>query len=248
MADKHKQAEKDYIKGLKYKEIAEKHDVSINTVKSWKQRHGWTKEKGAPSEKSVHTKKKSVGAPKGSKNALGNRGGSAPKGNNNAGSHGFFRTIFPDDDETLNIVEAISEKSPVDMLWENIVIKYTAIARAQKLMYVTDQHDMTKEIKKVKEFADSDETEYEMQFAWDKHATFLTAQSRAMSELRSLIKDFIQLSGQDDQRRLQLEKMRVDIAKSEAEMEKINNSENRQEEDVAAALRGLADGIDEKTE
>lgn len=36
-------AEQDYIAGMKYKEIAEKYNVSINTVKSWKTRYGWQK-------------------------------------------------------------------------------------------------------------------------------------------------------------------------------------------------------------
>jgi uncharacterized protein YjcR len=39
VADNHVLAEKDYMAGLKYKEIAEKYGVSLNTVKSWKQRH-----------------------------------------------------------------------------------------------------------------------------------------------------------------------------------------------------------------
>lgn len=38
-------AEQDYIAGMKYKEIAEKYGVSINTVKSWKKRYAWTREK-----------------------------------------------------------------------------------------------------------------------------------------------------------------------------------------------------------
>lgn len=33
---KYEQAFDDYKKGLKYREIAEKYDVSISTVKSWK--------------------------------------------------------------------------------------------------------------------------------------------------------------------------------------------------------------------
>ncbi len=41
--------------GMKYKDIAEKYSVSINTVKSWKSRYGWSKLK-----KSVHTKNKKV--------------------------------------------------------------------------------------------------------------------------------------------------------------------------------------------
>lgn len=46
-------AEKDYIDGMKYKDIAAKYNVSLNTVKSWKQRYNWNK-------KSVHTKKEKV--------------------------------------------------------------------------------------------------------------------------------------------------------------------------------------------
>ncbi|MGG5333944.1 terminase small subunit [Enterococcus sp. AZ163] len=52
-------AYKDYQEGMKYKEIAAKHGVSINTVKSWKTRKWKEQEqnKGAPrKKKSVHTK------------------------------------------------------------------------------------------------------------------------------------------------------------------------------------------------
>lgn len=41
MAEKYVQAEKGYVKGMEYKDIAEKYGVSINTVKSWKKRYGW---------------------------------------------------------------------------------------------------------------------------------------------------------------------------------------------------------------
>lgn len=53
--EKYELAEEDYINGMKYKEIAEKYDVSINTVKSWKTRYKWCKDK-----KSMHTKNKKV--------------------------------------------------------------------------------------------------------------------------------------------------------------------------------------------
>lgn len=36
-------AHDDYILGMTYKKIAEKYDVSINTVKSWKRRYEWTR-------------------------------------------------------------------------------------------------------------------------------------------------------------------------------------------------------------
>lgn len=47
----------DYRDGLKYKEIAEKYGVTINTVKSWKTRYKWSKD----GKKSVHTKRRPTG-------------------------------------------------------------------------------------------------------------------------------------------------------------------------------------------
>ena len=40
----HQQAHKDYLNGMKYKDIAEKYGVSLATVKSWKTRYGWFRE------------------------------------------------------------------------------------------------------------------------------------------------------------------------------------------------------------
>jgi len=48
--DKEKVRE-DYLKGMKYKELAEKYGVTLNTIKSWKQRYNWDR-------KGVHTKEK----------------------------------------------------------------------------------------------------------------------------------------------------------------------------------------------
>ena len=59
-------AYKDYRKGMKYKDIADKYNVSLNTVKSWKRRQWADIEKGVqPKKKSVHTKR----TPKESSNA-----------------------------------------------------------------------------------------------------------------------------------------------------------------------------------
>lgn len=53
-------AYQDYLKGMKYKEIAEKYGVTINTVKSWKTRYKWSKDSkkcAHKNRKGVHTKK-----------------------------------------------------------------------------------------------------------------------------------------------------------------------------------------------
>ncbi len=49
MNDNQKKAAVDYAAGMRYKDIAEKYDVSLNTVKSWRKRNGWSR--GAPSSK-----------------------------------------------------------------------------------------------------------------------------------------------------------------------------------------------------
>ncbi|MFD1179222.1 phage terminase small subunit [Paenibacillus puldeungensis] len=223
MAEKHLLAEQDYIQGMKYKDIAKKYDVTINTVKSWKQRHGWTRTRGAPDGKSVHTSR--GGAPPGNKNAVGNEGG-APKGNSNAVSHGFFRKYFPDD--ALEIMEQVADRSPLDMLWDQITIQYTAIIRAQQIMYVQDKDEMIKELKKRKfDVVDTStekessfeqvvtEEEYEFQFSWDRHATFLNAQSRAMSTLQNMIKQYEDMCKYDvanQEQQLRISKLKGEIA------------------------------------
>lgn len=139
MAETSKLAEQDYMTGMKYKAIAEKYGVSLNTVKSWKKRHGWNRDKGAPSPQQVHPNR--GGAPPGNQNAAGNKGGSAPKGNKNAEKHGFYAKYLPA--ESLEIMEQLQSRAPLDILWDNIMIQYTAIIRAQQIMYVKDRDDST---------------------------------------------------------------------------------------------------------
>ncbi len=146
-------------------------------------------------------------------------------GYQNALKHGFFAKIFPDDEETRAIIGEIMEKSPLDIIWEQIVIQYTAIARAQKIMFVKDRDDMTEYLKREKEtsglHSDGWEKEYELQFAWDKHASFLKAQSEAMKTLERLIQRYEDLVEKYELKGLVVEEHRLRIAKLKAEVEKI---------------------------
>lgn len=208
MNEKAQLAYEDYLKGLKYKEIAEKHDVSVSTVKSWASRY-W-KKKGCNLKEKVATDKKR-GAPIGNKNATG------PPGNKHAEKFGFFSKYLPE--ETRELIEEIQTKDEIDILWEQISIQYAAIIRAQRVMYVKDKEEMIKEIKKEEYTADGDsKLEYEFQFAWDRQATFLNAQSRAMSELRSLIKQYDSMVNNNlelvtEEQRLRIEKLKAEVGK-----------------------------------
>ncbi|MDT2172381.1 hypothetical protein P7H02_15315, partial [Paenibacillus larvae] len=118
-------------------------------------------------------------------------------------------------EETMEIMEQISERSPLDLLWDQITIQYTAIVRAQRIMFVRDQEDETRVLKKDSSSDNFFEQEWEYQHAWDKQATFLQAQSRAMSTLRSLIKQYeemIRVGQGDEEQRLRIHKLKGEIA------------------------------------
>ncbi|MDC6268022.1 phage terminase small subunit [Lysinibacillus fusiformis] len=226
-------------------DLAEKHDIKLGTLKSRKSREKWSRdatEKDATKAGKVATKEKQVGAPKGNNNAKGNRGNpnptpKFPKRNSIAEKHGFFSKFLPE--ETLEIMEAMNERSPADLIWDQIQIQYAAIIRAQKIMHVESKDEMIKELKKAKydyyprskedgggvEKAVTEE-EYEFQFAWERQAQLLTAQSRAIGELRSSIRQFVEMADQDDERRLKLEQMQLNIDKTKAEIEKLDNKDD----------------------
>lgn len=219
------------------KDIAEELGVTANTIRKWKANDKWDEEfKGsAPIEKRSAPIR---GAPKGNKNAVGNSGG-APARNQNAKTHGFYSKHMPA--EAFEIMQDIQEFSPVDLLWEQIQIQFTAIVRAQKIMFVESKDEMIKELKKkksvVSDSADIEEEEYEFQFAWDRHATFLNAQSRAMSELRGLIKQFDNIAHETDERRLKLEQMRLNIEKTKKAID--GGSESSGENKIASMLQKM---------
>ncbi|WP_235695983.1 phage terminase small subunit, partial [Clostridioides difficile] len=201
--DVKEKVKQDYLKGMKQKEISAKYDISLNTLKSWIKRYNWSseKKKGAPKNKR--------GAPIGNKNATG------PPGNKNAEKFGFFSKYLPE--ETRELIQEISIKDKFDILWEQITIQYAAIIRAQKIMYVKGKEETVKELKKYESTENGEKIEYEFQFAWDRQASFLNAQSRAMSELRSLIKQYDEMIHKDWNLATEEQKTRVEKLKCEVD-------------------------------
>lgn len=147
----------------KLKDIAEQLNVTSSTVRKWKANDKWEEKIKGSAPKSKGSALLRRGAPKGNKNAKGNKGGRAPLGNKNtlgnkggaallrnqnAVTHGLFSKFLPE--ETLSIMEGIQERSPVDMIWDQIQIQYAAIIRAQEIMFVSDKEEMIKELKKKK--------------------------------------------------------------------------------------------------
>lgn len=132
--------------------------------------------------------------------------------NQNAVTHGLFAKYLPE--ETRELVEAFEQKAPIDILWETICLKYAAIVRAQHIMFVKDKDDVTKELMRTRQSDSGYEEEYELQFAWDKQAQFLKAQSRAMGTLNNMIKQYDEMCRQglaDEEQRLRIAKLKAEV-------------------------------------
>jgi len=221
----------DYIKKMKYADIAKKYGVSVNTVKSWQRRHGWTRKKGAPKNKK--------GAPFHNKNAVGNKGGGGP-GNQNATKHGLYAKYLPE--ETLSIVMDTKAASPLDILWSNIQLKYASIIHAQKIMYVRDAADDTVMVQSTSVSMDGktgrktgvSKSNY-IKIAADKEATFLSSQSRAMQTLTNMIRQYEEMlhTEQAD------EEQQARIAKLKAETRTLSITEDAKKPDINPYVEAL---------
>jgi phage terminase small subunit len=90
--------------------------------------------------------------------------------------------------EVRTIMEAARGMDEKALLWEVILYQYASIVRAQELMHVRDEND-TRFLAR----GEGEPVAYEPHAAWDRHASFMQAQSRAVSALNSSLKAYQQL-------------------------------------------------------
>lgn len=208
----------------KLKDIAADLGVSETQIRKWKNQDNW---KGnVTNQMKGNVTKRKQGAPKGNKNAAGH---GAPKGNQNARKHGLFSRYLPED--TLEIFISLDGTRPLDLLWDQIKLAYTAILRAQQIMHVKDKKDKT--IEKVEEKDGNVIGEkWEVQQAWDKQASFLAAQAKAQSELRSMIKQYDELLHKNWEQASEEQKARIEQMKANAERLRKGNGADEDDEGV----------------
>lgn len=187
-------------------EIAERLGVSAGTVRGWKSKDKWEpKIKGMFQKKNTERSKKPRGAPKGSKNALGH---GAPKGNTNALKHGLFAKYLPQ--EVYEIAQELSDKQPIDILWENITLTYANLLHAQRILFVQDVEDSDTFVTSTGKAG----TGYEHHTAWDKQGKALAAIARAQSELKSMIKTYDELTRSPlvtEEQRLRIDNLKAQL-------------------------------------
>jgi uncharacterized protein YjcR len=231
-------ARKDYEAGMTYRELAEKYNVAESTINLWRKKYNWTP-------------KPNKTAPKGNQYAKGNKGNKnasgPPKGSQNAKKHGLFSKYIPQ--ETLEIMGLLDEGiTQSDILWAQIKIQYASIIRAQSIMWVDNHDDITRTITKIRDTQFGTDTDIEVQQAWDKYSTFLTAQSRAQAELRNLIKQFNDLAHDTDERRLKLEQMQLNIDKTKVEISNIQGDSSGEQTIIVNDTDEMRRILDERSE
>ena len=220
----HERAFLDYQDGMKYQEIATKYKVALSTVKSWKTRYKWKREKSAR----TNSKARKVGGQPRNINALGSKG---PVGKANAFKNGMFSKYLPK--ETLEIAMEIEDASPIDVMWMSIKLKFAAILRAQKIMHVQNADDSSK----VSDQSLTVSTDpgggqrrtvtknEKMISAVEREERFLKSQSTAMMALTRMIKEYDELcrsSIATEEQRLRVAKLQMEIKLLDRDTDKGN--------------------------
>ena len=195
--------------------------VPEKTISVWKLRDKWSN--CSTSKDECSTSKRKRGAPKGNKNS---KGGSI--GNQNALKHGLFAKYLPQ--EIYEIAQELSEKQPIDILWENITLTYANLLHAQRILYVQDVDDTTSVL--IATTAKGGAS-YEVHTAWDKQGKAMAAIARAQAELRGMIKIYDELTRSPlvtEEQKLRIEKLKSQIS--------IDDEHDDKLVEFAKALRG----------
>ncbi len=208
------------------KALADKHGAKLGTLKSRKSREGWerdaTEGKGATK---VATNKIRDATPKNFKQEKGKRSGNPSpsnqftKRNSAARKHGLRSKYFTASQR--EIMEDFEEFSIPDQLWVQIEIKFSAIIQLQKVMWVENSTDTLNEESMVSDGEGGSSTAFKVMYAYERYESYIKAQSRAMAEYRNLVKHFTEITHVEDERRLKLEQMQLNVEKTRVEVDRL---------------------------
>ncbi|WP_336883811.1 phage terminase small subunit [Priestia koreensis] len=202
--------------------IADQLDVDEKKVAVWKQRDKWNVvqqinescTKKRKTGKSADKKEKRSGNPN-PKQQFTERNSAATK-------HGLFSKYLHR--EQIEIMDMLRDLDISNQIWLHIEIKSSAIIRMQKIMWVEDANDHLKEESGNSWGEGGGGESFKVAFAYERYESYIKAQSRAMAEYRNLVKQFLELAHFDDERRLKLEQIDVNIQKAKAELNKVKDT------------------------
>lgn len=220
--DKAYEIYKDYRGEVSPKKISEILNENVNNIRNWKSNDKWDEQLREDTR---------PGAPKGNQNAKGSKGS---PGNVHNYKHGLYtsedrytkknlKRMLPTD--VLNLMGELEEESPVDKLWRSILLQEARIIRMQKISHVKNKKDITKELKKISK-GDTYTEEYEVQFAWDKENSNITALSKAMDTLTKMIDRYDKMIHANWDLVTEEQKLRIEVLKSKLGVKDDSNNKS----------------------
>jgi uncharacterized protein YjcR len=212
------------------REIAHLLSTDEKKIAVWKQRDEWNVVQQTKKEKKnvVQQKSKTTKKARSPSNKKQNRSGNPnpsykfPNHNSLQTKHGLYSKFLHV--EQIEIMEATQDMDLPDYLWFQIQLNFSSIIRMQKIMLVENEHDHLKE-EIGNSWGDGTGSEsFKVSFAYERYESYIKAQARAMAEFRNLAKQFLEITHENDERRLKLEQMRLGIDKTKAEIDKLKGS------------------------
>lgn len=217
---------KQYDGNIPLKDIAEQLDKGEGTVRGWKNKDKWVErlngalqsnERNAPKEKSLEKvddskpNEKKQGYRSNPKNQFTKRNEASVK-------HGFYRKWLPQD--MLEIIEDTKGMTLADRLWFQIETKFASLIQLHKIMFVESRNDTLNEIDMISDGEDGGMERHKVVYAFEQYAEYIKTEARLTSEWRNVVKQFLELSDEYDERRMKLEQMQLNIDKTKTEIER----------------------------
>lgn len=203
------------------RKIAKILDVPEKTISAWKSRDKWnvvlqTNEcsttNNKQSSKIDEQKTKKMRSPYRSnpKNQFTKRNEASVK-------HGFYRKWLPQD--MLEIIEDTKGMTLADRLWFQIETKFASLIQLHKIMFVESKHDTLNELSGYSSGKGGNGETYKVVYAFEQYAEYIKTEARLTAEWRNVVKQFLELSDEYDERRMKLEQMQLNIDKARVEIE-----------------------------
>ncbi|RIJ63617.1 phage terminase small subunit [Rummeliibacillus sp. POC4] len=153
--------------------------------------------------------------------------------------HGFYRKWLPQD--MLEIIEDTKGMTLADRLWFQIETKFASLIQLHKIMFVESKYDTLREEDMMSDGEGGSTTRYKVVYAFEQYAEYVKTEARLTSEWRNVVKQFLELSDEYDERRMKLEQMQLNIEKTKTEIENIKgDTENHGADDWVTALKDVA--------
>lgn len=208
------------------KDIADRLGKSSSQIRNWKTKDKWdeqlndcaTNETNDCATNEKQSAKVVVSSPR-SKNASGNPNpkNQFTKRNEVSVKHSFYRQWLPQD--MVEIIEETKDFTLADRLWFQIETKFAALIQLHKIMFVESRCDTLNELQS-QSFGESSSESFKVVYAFEQYAEYIKTEARLTSEWRNVVKQFLELSDEYDERRIKLEQMQLNVEKTKIDIEK----------------------------